>query len=261
MGAEEGPVVNAYTATPIVAGLPVKSSTHGSFGWSSVWMLRSADRIVVMDTGGPAYVPVLHERLAAHGLALGDVTDLVLTHAHWDHCANFTLFDRARVWIGDDELAWARRQVPGTHFLSELHVAELARRQDRDDGGLVTVTDEHEILPGIRALRVPGHTPGHLALRVDTSDGVLLFAGDSVKNIRELATATADLTMDEAASRSSIARLRDLMRTDDALLVPGHDAPLRADGDRLARTEPAAAQITFFGTADSPGADRSIRST
>lgn len=253
--------MNAYTATSLVTGFPAKSSTHGSFGWSSVWMLRSADRIVVMDTGGPAYVPVLHEQLAAHGLALGDVTDLVLTHAHWDHCANFTLFDRARVWIGADELAWARRQQPGTHFLSELHVAELAARHDRDDGGLVTVSDELEIIPGIRALSVPGHTPGHLALRVETSDGPLLFAGDSVKNIRELATATADLTMDEASSRRSIERLRELMRSEDALLVPGHDAPLRAEGRSLTRTEPAGAQITFFEAADSPGVDRSIRST
>jgi glyoxylase-like metal-dependent hydrolase (beta-lactamase superfamily II) len=253
--------VTDFIATPLVTGFPAKSSSHGSFGWSSVWMLRSAERVVVMDTGGPAYVPVLHEQLAAHGLTVSDVTDLVLTHAHWDHCANFTLFDGARVWIGNEELAWARRQQPGTHFLSHLHVEELAARHDRDDGRLVTVTDEDEIMLGIRALRVPGHTPGHLALRVTTADGALIFAGDSVKNIRELATTTADLTMDEAASRRSITRLRDLRRTDDALLVPGHDAPLRGDGTRFARTEPAGADVTFFATADSPGDDRSIRSS
>jgi glyoxylase-like metal-dependent hydrolase (beta-lactamase superfamily II) len=247
-----------YTATPLVTGFPAKSASHGSFGWSSVWMLRSDERIVVMDTGGPAYVPVLHERLAAHGLALGDVTDLVLTHAHWDHCANFTLFDRARVWIGREELDWARQQHPGTHFLSELHTAELVARRDRDDGGLVTVADEEEILPGIHTLHVPGHTPGHLALRVATSEGTLLFAGDSVKNIRELATSTADSTMDAAASTRSIDRLHDLVRGDDALLVPGHDAPLRSESRTPVRIEPVAAEITFFDAADSAGSDRSI---
>lgn len=252
--------MTGYTATPLVTGFPAKSASHGSFGWSSVWMLRSAERIVVLDTGGPAYVPVLHERLAAHGLALGDVTDLVLTHAHWDHCTNFTLFDRARVWIGRDELDWASRQRPGTHFLSELHTAELASRRDRDDGSLVTVADEEEILPGIHTLLVPGHTPGHLALRVRTSEGVLLFAGDSVKNVRELSTSTADLTMDAQASTRSIDRLHDLMRGDDALLVPGHDAPLRTDAGRPERTETVGADITFFDAADSPGSDRSISS-
>lgn len=253
--------MTGYTATPLVTGFPAKSASHGSFGWSSVWMLRSAERIVVMDTGGPAYVPVLHEQLAAHGLVLGDVTDLVLTHAHWDHCANFTLFDQARVWIGQTELEWASAQLPGTHFLSELHVAELVARRGRDDGSLVTVADEDEIIPGIHALHVPGHTPGHLALRVTTESGPLLFAGDSVKNIRELATGIADSTLDAAVSTRSIDRLHDLMRSDDALLVPGHDAPLVSDGGAPTRTEAAGAEITFFDAADSAGSDQSISSS
>lgn len=251
--------MTVYTATPLVTGFPAKSASHGSFGWSSVWMLRNADRIVVMDTGGPAYVPVLHEQLAAHGLSLGDVSDLVLTHAHWDHCANFTLFDRARVWIGRAELDWAAAQAPGTNFLSELHVAELVARRARDDGGLRTIADEEEILPGIHALHVPGHTPGHLALRVRTETGPLLFAGDSVKNIRELATGIADSTLDAAASTRSIHRLHDLVRGDDAVLVPGHDAPLVSDGSSPTRVAAAGAEMTFFDVADSVGSERSIR--
>ena len=249
-----------YTAEPLINGFPATSDSHGAFGWSSVWLLRNGTHTVLVDTGGPAYVPVLRAELARRELTPDDITDVVLTHAHWDHCANFTIFPHARVWVGGIELDWASAQSPGAHFLSELHVAELARRAHADDGRVVRVNDEEAILPGITTIQVPGHTPGHLAVVVETSSSSLLLAGDAVKNIHELSTLEAASTMDEAESRRSISRIRDLMVTEGASLVPGHDVLLRADGSAFSRLERQGAQVTFFESA-AGGVDRSIGSS
>lgn len=249
--------MNLHRVEPLIDGFPGKSETHGAFGWSSVWLISGPERTMLVDTGGHAYVPVLRAELGRRGLSFEDVTDVLLTHAHWDHSANFTLFPRARVWIGADELDWARRQSPGDHFLSELHVDELARRADRDDGMLRRLKDEETIAPGIRSILVPGHTPGHLALVVQAEQGPVVFAGDSVKNIRELHTLEADSTMDAAQSRRSIARIRELMR-EGAVLVPGHDVLLRLEDGAVRRQRAQRAQITFFATREGEGADRSI---
>lgn len=249
------------TAEAIVDGFPASSTSHGAFGWSSVWLLRSADRVVLVDTGGPAYAPVLRDALAARGLALRDLTDVLLTHAHWDHCANVTMFGSATVWIGAAELDWAHRQDPGAHFLSDPHIAWLHARAVADDGSVRRLAEDDEPVPGVRALVVPGHTPGHLAFAAALSSGPAVFAGDAVKNIHEATTREAASTMDAAASSRSIERLASLARDAGALLVPGHDVPLRAEGVRFARAAEGVAQITVFESAGAGGVDRSIRWT
>ena len=62
----------------------------------------------------------LAKQLRARSVEPAAITDIVLTHAHYDHSVNFTLFPNATVWIGAEELAWASRQPPGFNPLPEL---------------------------------------------------------------------------------------------------------------------------------------------
>ncbi|MGC5617391.1 MBL fold metallo-hydrolase [Georgenia sp. Z1491] len=242
-----------YDLEPVVDGFPGKSSTHGAVGWSSVHLLRGEGRVVLVETGPPAYAPLLAAGLERLGLGPGDVTDVLLTHSHWDHLANFPTFESARVWIGGRELAWAEGLPVGTPHQSSLHVAALTVRR----GGLGLVSDGDEACAGIEVLDVPGHTPGHVAFCVETGGGPVIFAGDSVKNVYELTTGEVDMTLDAEASRASIERLRSRMTDNDATLVPGHDVPLRLEGGRVVRVRPQGAQVTFFASAAGPE-DRSI---
>src|SRR5699024_2431022 len=173
------------------------------------------------------------------------VTDVLLTHSHWDHLSNIMMFPQAQLWIGGAELAWARELPTGTPHQSPLHVAELVRRGDC----LGLVSDGDSPAPGISVIDTPGHTPGHVASAVETADGPVVFAGDSVKNIHELATAEVDMTLDAAASRTSIERLRSHLEETGGVLVPGHDVPLRLDGGAVTRVRPQQAQVTFFAGA------------
>lgn len=243
-----------YTAHPLVHGFPGKSRSHGAFGWSSLWLLQDGTRTVLVDAGQPAYIPLIHEGLARIGLVAADVTDVLITHLHWDHVANFTMFPNATTWVGEQELAWAAAQPAGTKFIPDLHVQELLRRRE----GVERMSADAEILPGIHTIASPGHTPHHLAFFAEHVGDGMVFAGDSVKNIAELATKRVDSTMDEQQSTATIDRLRSLLTDTSSVLVPGHDVELiLADGE-VQRSRPQRAEIEFFADAERGAQNRSI---
>lgn len=246
--------MNMYTAHPIVEGFPGKSSSHGAFGWSSSWLLDDGERRVLVDAGQPAYIPLIREGLARQGLTPGDVTDVLITHMHWDHVANFTMFSNATTWVGEEELAWAADQPAGTTFIPDLHVQELLRRTD----GVERMSPGREILPGIHSIASPGHTPHHLAFFAERTADSLIFAGDSVKNIHELSTLRADSSMDEAQSVSTIDSLRSLLNDTSGVLVPGHDVGLTLVDGEVRRVRPQRAAIGYFADGTSGEQDRSI---
>jgi len=217
-----------YTADALVQGFPGKATAHGGLGWSGVTLLRGDGRTMLVDCGGFGVRAPLAQALADHGVAPGDVTDVLLTHVHYDHAVNALLFPRAALWIGAADLEWACAREPGFDPVPELYARELDRhpRTRRIDG-------DGPVLPGVAAFAAPGHTPGCLVYRVPATDGTtLLFAGDAVKNRAELLSGDVDMTVDRAASEASVRRVRDLFAaTPDAVLVPGHDLPLHAGVD------------------------------
>lgn len=204
---------------PLTQGYPGKSTQHGGLGWSSVTLVRHGERLILADTGSFGMRSLLAQRLAEHGVEPGEVTDILLTHAHYDHAANYLLFPSATVWVGAAELEWAAGREPGFDPLPELYAADLARnprtRRASEDG---------EIFPGVEAFAAAGHTPGSLVFRVA---GSVLFSGDAAKNRAELLGGDVDMTLDREASRASVHKILTLWREHpDTLLVPGHDVPM-----------------------------------
>ncbi len=243
-----------YAAQPLVNGFPGKSGTHGAFGWSSMWLLQDDDRRVLIDAGPPSYIPLIHEGLARAGMTTDDITDVIITHLHWDHVSNFTMFRNSTTWVGEAELAWARTQPAGTKFIPDLHIQEMIRRGDR----VGRMRAGQEVLPGITAIASPGHTPGHLGFIADANSDTLIFAGDAVKNVYELRTLHVDSSMDEDASRASVDKLKSLLVSTSGLLVPGHDVALRASRTEVSRVEPQRAQIGFIADGSRGEEDRTI---
>lgn len=225
----------------LTQGYPGKSTQHGGLGWSSVTLVRHEDRLILADTGSFGMRSLLAQRLDAHGVTPDEVTDVLLTHAHYDHAANYLLFPRATVWVGAAELAWATSRAPAFDPLPELYAADLASnsrtRQIDGDG---------EILPGVEAFATPGHTPGSTVYRVG---GSVLFSGDAAKNRAELLSGEVDMTLDREASRASVRRILELWRENpDTLLVPGHDVPMRWRAGRPSYTDTRNAGIrSWFG--------------
>lgn len=219
-----------YEIEMLLTGYPGTTTWHGGLGWATVGLLRDENRVVLVDTGGPNLREPLLQALDERGLGAHDVTDVLITHCHWDHLGNVNLFPHARLVVPGAELWWARRQQPGTWHLADLHVDWLTRQGSR----VAEVDDGDEVLPGVRVVATPGHTPGHCAYEVAGGPATALFAGDAVKNRAELLTGDVQLTLDAHASRASVERVRARLSEDAAVsLVPGHDVRMRMAGDGL----------------------------
>lgn len=214
-----------YRIDILAQGFPGKSVCHGGLGWSTIALLRSDDHTILIDVGAFNIRKILERQLRVHGLAPDDITDIVLTHAHYDHAINFTLFPSATVWIGKDEIEWAAAQPPGFDPLPELYVDALDV-----DPRVRRVRAEEAFLPGLRAMSAPGHTPGSLIFYLTSNDVPVIFTGDAAKNRAELMSGKVDASMDETASAASLKLIWELWRkVPGTVLIPGHDLAMRLD--------------------------------
>jgi N-acyl homoserine lactone hydrolase len=233
-----------YKVTSLVQGFPGKSDLYGFLGWSTVVLIQSEVRTVLLDTGSMGMRKVLIANLARLGVQPHDVTDVLLTHSHHDHSINWPLFSRARIHISELELDWALAQPWGATSVPEFSMQELQR-----SSLLRVVRDGDEVVPGINAVLAQGHTPGSMAYHLRCREGGMIFVGDAVKSRAELLCGFSDTTNDAAASALSIQMLCRLWsQNESAILVPGHDIPMAKSADSVSYVEAREASIrVWFG--------------
>lgn len=231
-----------YALDIVVQGYPGKSVCHGGLGWSTIALLRGEGHTALVDVGSFGQRGLIRKRLQACGLSPADVTDVILTHSHWDHSINWVMFPNATTWIGAEELAWSVAQPWGHDTVPELYVRELDR-----DPRTRRIAPGETILPGLTAGFAPGHTPGHLFFLLSTAERDILFTGDCAKNRAELLSLTADMTLDAAESRRSMETIwAHWRRRPGTLLVPGHDVPMRLENDVPVYIGPREAAISAW---------------
>lgn len=239
--------VTGYEIDILVTGFPGKSVCHGALGWSTIALIRHGDRLALIDVGAFGHRKVLIAALAERGLKPADVTDVLLTHSHYDHALNWVLFPKARTVIADVEMNWAETVPWGETPVPELYVRELALQPT-----LVRAKDGDEVFPGITMHLAPGHTPGCVAFKLSGPEHDVVFTGDAAKNRTELVSGDTDMTYDAAVSRASIEMIWGLWRArPGGIVVPGHDVPmdLDADGKPHYLAEREAAIAAWYGDA------------
>ncbi len=217
--------LDGYDLDIVVQGYPGKAVCHGGLGWSTIVLIRHADRLGMVDCGAFGMRRTLQARLKERGLSPADVTDLLLTHSHYDHSVNWTLFRHARIVIGEAEMTWALNEPWGESVVPELYVRELKNWPTAQQ-----VREGDEIFPGVTAYDAQGHTPGHLIFVLRGREHDVIFTGDAAKNRAELVSRDTDMTFDAAVSRASIERIWTFWtaRT-GSIVIPGHDLPMRLD--------------------------------
>ncbi|GAA4709543.1 N-acyl homoserine lactonase family protein [Pseudonocardia yuanmonensis] len=156
-----------------------------------VWVVRSADRTVVVDTGfGPAegvrrgrsVLNSVGTGLAALGVEPAHVDDVVLTHLHYDHAGNLGLFPRARFHVQERELQFVvGRHMADPTTASAYCVEEIVDAVHLVHAGRVRFSaEDEELFPGLSVHLVGGHTGGTQVVRVRTARGPLLLASDAL---------------------------------------------------------------------------------
>lgn len=130
--------------------------------------------------------------LAEMGLAPDDITDIVLSHAHFDHMGSIEQFPKATLYIQKRELlSWIEIMALPRQFgflgavldPDDIYSALDAAREHR----LVLLEgDKDNVLPGVHVRHGEGHTIGQQFITLDTAKGRMVVAGDCVYGARNL---------------------------------------------------------------------------
>jgi N-acyl homoserine lactone hydrolase len=217
-----------YQVDILVQGYPGKTVQHGGLGWSTVALLRGHGRVVVLDTGSFGVRRRIADGLAQFGLRPSDVTDLILSHLHYDHIVNWPMFTGARMVVGAKELADALAEPPGSFLFPECYIESLARHPK-----LQTIGEGDKVLPNVTAHMAAGHTTGHLMFVIEGDEHDIILVQDSAKYRSELLTRRADMTIDPAVTAATIERIWTVWRRKpNSIVLPGHDLPMVLKDDQ-----------------------------
>lgn len=168
----------------------------------------------------------LVEALATVGLAVGDLHLALISHLHLDHSGGIPLLAEAGVPVAIHraELEFARSGR--ATFEEGFRAPDWSDPRTRWE----VLDGDAEVAPGVTVVSTPGHTPGHVSLRVELPQtGTWIFAADAAdlgQNLLDRVPCgycAGGAVEDEAAASSSLERLLADAADADARLIPGHD--------------------------------------
>src|SRR2546421_1109933 len=201
-----------------------------------VWLIRGGGHNVVVDSG--FYRPQFFkswkvkdfvrpdEAVARAGVKAADVTDVILTHAHWDHADGADLFPNAQIWIQKDEYSYytgAAWQPGGkSGGIEPDDVLTLVKLNTAHKVNLVD-GDDREIIDGIKVYTGGRHTFASQYVSVRTASGTVVIASDNMYLYENLEKhAPIAQTFDAESNLKAQDRMKQIAMRPD-LIVPGHD--------------------------------------
>lgn len=219
----------------MVIGAPEGETVNSVY---AIWLIRGHGRNILFDSGFHRerwfaewdiqdYLRP-DQALRLTGLAPEQITDVVVSHIHWDHVGGIDLFPEATVWIQKEEYRYYTGDAwqPGMDHsgvdaddIQELVRLNVSGRLRLVDG------DDQRLFEGIRAFTGSRHTFASQYLLVEGEPSFVL-ASDNVYLYRNLEEEAASATFSVADHAANIAQQKRMIDLAGALerVIPGHDA-------------------------------------
>ena len=199
-----------------------------------VWALVGENRTVVVDTGFDEERGVLRKRsitkpvregLKAAGISPETVSDVIITHLHYDHAGNHELFPNAKYHLQECEMAYVTGRCmchPQLRLPFEPEdVSAMVRKLFA--GRMRFHEGSANVLPGIHVHKIGGHSKGLQCVTVSTRRGTLVLASDSSHLYSHFQGGRVfPVLYSFAETIDGYQTLRKLAATDDHI-IPGHD--------------------------------------
>ncbi|MEQ9460373.1 MAG: MBL fold metallo-hydrolase [Phycisphaeraceae bacterium] len=210
-------------------------------------VVKTAEGVVLIDTGcGNNFGPTagsLVKNLGHFGVKPQEVTTVILTHLHVDHIGGIVggegaaTFPEAQYvvagaevdfWTGEADLSQSSIDPNMWDFFKDLARQSVANAGDR----LVRVRPGGEVVPGISTIALPGHTPGHLGVMIDSGGETLLYVSDLMHNAKiQMANPTWHVAFDTDPNQAVQTRQQTLDRVAvEKLMIAGAHLPFPAVG-------------------------------
>lgn len=212
----------------------------------NAYLINTGAHLVLVDAGaaqlfGPSLGQVL-QNLKAAGYDPAQVDTVVITHLHGDHAGGLhgadgqPAFPKATVYVaqGDHDF-WLSQKVADAAPKEMQPFFKMARdiaAPYQAAGRWKTFSEGQTLVPGVRAVKANGHTPGHTAFAVESEGRRLLIWGDVVhSHAVQFARPGVSIEFD-VDQKQAIATRRNLMKTmaESKSLVAGMHLPFPGIG-------------------------------
>ncbi len=217
---------------------PPKDSVHIDF---SVWLIKGKNgKNILVDAGflpdiedakdfGLNYYVRPDSMLLKLGVKPGDITDIIISHPHWDHIDGLGLFPNAKVWMQKDDYtyfavgAW---QKDGNH--GGFHPRDVRLFTDLNIAGRLMLVDgdNKEIIPGIKVFTGSRHTYNSQYVLVESGSNKIVLASDNIwvyYSLEHMVPSSEGGTLDNAGYVNAMQRMKTMV-SDVKFIIPGHDA-------------------------------------
>ncbi len=200
-----------------------------------VWLVRGGGRTIVVDSGfyrekfltqwKPVDFAKPSDAVARAGVKPEDVSDLIITHIHWDHADGADLFPKAKIHIQKEELEYYSDLAAKGGRRNAADPLDLEMLQKLNAEGRVALVngDAQEILPGITCYTGGKHTFASQFVAVNTAVGTVILASDNMYLYENL---EKHVPIAQTLDAESNLRAQDRMKQLAAApkwIIPGHD--------------------------------------
>ncbi|NMW84428.1 MBL fold metallo-hydrolase [Peptoniphilus sp. AGMB00490] len=195
-----------------------------ALGWGTVALIKNEDKLILFDTGGANLRNYLPKKFEERGVKFSDIDYVFLSHLHFDHAYNIDLFRNSKIFLSKEEWEYANNLESRDLYIDQNAITFLKYAD------ITFVKNNEIIMPNIKTILTPGHTPGCVSYLLKQDNGeVWGLVGDSVKNRGELINEQVQMTLDFNKTVSSIKKIKS---TCDRIL-PGHDTWLLIDNGKV----------------------------